>query len=126
MASCAGDSDDVRSRAEPTIAIEARFAEDLGRIRSAKLLRETPAARLTVPSAALTTEGGGDVALDPKDPQKLKALQGLFVLDLQLNEDEPAGLIGSRVYVRFDHGTEPLIFRAAREFRQVFLSKFGV
>ncbi len=113
----------VRSR---TIAIEARFAEDLGRIRRAKILRETPAARVTVPSAALTTEGGGDVILDPKDPQKLKALQGLFVLDLQLNGGEPAYLVGGRVYVRFDHGAEPLIFRAAREFRQVFLSTFGV
>lgn len=113
----------VRSR---TKNVEVRFAEELGVVRAARILRETPAARQSVPSSALTTEGGGEIAVDPRDPQKLKALQALFVLDLQIIEERSSGLIGGRVHVRFDHGSEPLIWRAGREFRQVFLSRFGV
>lgn len=113
----------VRTRRGP---VEVRFAEAIDRIRPARILRETPAAQSTVPAAALTTEGGGEIALDPKDPSRMKALQSLFVVDLAITDDLPIDLIGGRVYVRFDHGEEPLAYRMAREFRQVFLSRFGV
>lgn len=113
----------VRSRTEK---VEVRFAEAPGLVRSARILRETPAARLAVPSSALTTDGGGDIPVDPKDPQRLKTLQALFILDLQLVEDHASQLIGGRAYVRFDHGVEPPVWRFGRELRQVFLSRFGV
>jgi putative peptide zinc metalloprotease protein len=113
----------VRSRTEK---VEVRFAEAPDMVRSARIVRETPAARLSVPSSALTTDGGGDIPVDPKDPQRLKTLQALFILDLQLVGEHASQLIGGRAYVRFDHGVEPPVWRFGRELRQVFLSRFGV
>jgi putative peptide zinc metalloprotease protein len=34
--------------------------------------------------------------------------------------------VGGRVYVRFDHGWEPLIWRWYRNVRQLFLRRFSV
>jgi len=34
--------------------------------------------------------------------------------------------IGERVYVRFDHGSEPVALRTYRAIRRLFLSQIGV
>jgi len=107
-------------------AIEVRFAGDLGDIRPAAILREAPAAQMNVPSATLTTEGGGEILIDPRDPNKSRALEGLFFVDLRLTDGKPVDRLGERVFVRFDHGSEPIAFRLLRTLRQVFLSRFGL
>lgn len=113
----------VQSR---TRAVEVRLAERLAETRPATLKRQVPGASERLPSAALGSEGGGTVASDPRDPQGLSAVQRVFQVDLELAPVSGLVNIGGRVYVRFDHGREPLAMQWYRELRQIFLARFNV
>lgn len=109
-----------------TTGVEAHVTEDLARPIPAHILREVPAAQQDVPSLALTTQGGGSVALDPSKTQKPQALFSLFQLDIGLLDPVRMQTEGSRVYVRFLHGDEPVAWRMLRSVRQFFLGQFRV
>jgi putative peptide zinc metalloprotease protein len=64
--------------------------------------------------------------VDPTDEDGLRTLESVFQFDLSLAEPMPPREIGARVYVRFDHGTEPLAARAYRAFKRAFLRQIGV
>jgi putative peptide zinc metalloprotease protein len=117
------DIDLVRQR---THGVEVRLAERLAEPIPAVIWREVPAAMQQVPSLALSSQGGGAIATDPRDSEGVKTLQRLFQLDLQLPSNTGVINIGGRVYVRFDHGREPLVQRWYRHVRRLFLSKFYV
>jgi putative peptide zinc metalloprotease protein len=117
------DVDLVRQR---TGKVDAYFAENLDRPVPARIRREVPAAQSDVPSLALTTQGGGPIVLDPAHTQKPQALFSMFQFDVELLEPVPPRMAGARVYVRFDHGNEPLAFRMLRGMRQLFLGQFRV
>ncbi|MEE9493835.1 MAG: biotin/lipoyl-binding protein [Gammaproteobacteria bacterium] len=116
-------ADRVRSS---TQAIELRPIEDISRVITAQIKRERPAASNRLPSKALGTRGGGDIAVDPADMDGLKTAQSIFQFDLVLPEDANLSYSGSRVYVRFDHGTQPLGIQWYRSLRQLFLRQFSV
>jgi putative peptide zinc metalloprotease protein len=118
-----GEIDLVRWRSS---RVQVRFAEQLDTVRPAVVRSETPAATDQLPSLVLSTMGGGSVALDPGDPAGMRSMQRVFQLDLGLDEPLPRPRVGSRVYVRFDHGHEPLAGRIHRTLRQLFLRVFGV
>ena len=109
-----------------TRSVAVRRAEDLGRTVEAHIIREVPRADTALPSPALGTAGGGDVVLNPRSAERPQALESLFHFELALSELPEQTFIGSRVYVRFDHGSQPLAVRLARTVRQVFLSQFGI
>ncbi|HWA12947.1 MAG TPA: PqqD family peptide modification chaperone [Burkholderiales bacterium] len=115
------DIDLVRSR---TRAIEVRLTEDVGVVLPARVRREVPAATAELPNLALAMDGGGKVALDPREKTP-RALQKFFDFELSLPVRENVH-IGSRIYVRFDHGSEPLAFQWYRSLRQVFLKQLNV
>jgi putative peptide zinc metalloprotease protein len=71
----------------------------------------------------LTLEGGGSQVADRRDPSHPKALNALFQFDLEL-PPEASTAIGAHVWVRFDHGFEPLGLQWWRRVRQLLLSKF--
>jgi putative peptide zinc metalloprotease protein len=50
----------------------------------------------------------------------------MFQFDLQLDEPELFSAFGQRVYVRFEHGHEPLAVQAYRAVRLLFLSRFSL
>ena len=56
----------------------------------------------------------------------MKAVQKLFQFDLELPSSASIVNVGGRVYVRFDHGWEPLVYRWYRHLRQLFLARFYV
>ena len=64
--------------------------------------------------------------MDPRDPQNLKALEKILQLELRLKTPISVSAMGGRVYVRFDHGAEPLAWRLYRNVRQLFLGRFHV
>jgi putative peptide zinc metalloprotease protein len=109
-----------------TTRVEARVVEDIDRPIAARILREVPAAQQDVPSLALTTRGGGSIALDPSKTQRPQALFSLFQLDVELLDPLRMITQGSRVYVRFIHGNEPIAWRMLRGIRQFFLGQFHV
>ncbi|MFC5301382.1 HlyD family efflux transporter periplasmic adaptor subunit [Azospira restricta] len=117
------DIDLVRNRyREATL----RLAETVGMAHPARLVRVTPGGTNDLPTAALGVAGGGAIPTAPDDREGVKALERIFLLDLQLAPDILPAAFGERVFVRFEHGYEPLGLQGLRRLRQLFLSRFGV
>ena len=88
--------------------VEVRFAERLGKIVPARVVREKPAGSTALPSRALGAAGGGDIAVRMTNDDGLTASEKVFQVDLGLPENIEIAGLGERAYVRFDHGAEPL------------------
>ena len=112
--------------AHRTRSVEIRSADRVARPIQASIQREVPAATDELPSMTLSLQGGGKIGLDPSKPGDAKAIEKLFVLDLELPEGEQANYLGGRVYVRFEHAAEPLASQWYRDIRRAFLKKFNV
>ena len=116
------DVDLVRARTE---RVEVKLAGRVADTYAATLRREVPAASARLPNAALAISGGGVVATDPRQPDAPTALARWFEFELDLPAERSRAL-GERVYVRFEHGWEPLAWRMFRSVRQVFMKRFVV
>lgn len=117
------DADLVRS---DTSGVSIRFVGDTSKTYSAEIVREIPALTATLPNSALSTVGGGQIALDPRDANQRRVLAKLLHIDVRPTEPRALTSIGGRVYVRFFHGVEPVAARLFRSLRQVFLKTFQV
>jgi putative peptide zinc metalloprotease protein len=117
------DVDFVRQQ---THGVSVRFPENIAKTVPAVLGREVPAATDQLPGRALSQEGGGEIAIDPRDIRGVKAFQKMFLFDIDLPSHEGLYNVGGRVYVRFDHGREPLFWRWYRGVRQLLLRRFNV
>jgi putative peptide zinc metalloprotease protein len=107
-------------------AVEIRLVNQLSQIIPAKITRIAPKATNYLPSAALASTGGGKIAVIANHPDEPKAREKVFHVDLEFPAQQQALPIGARVYVRFDHGSEPLATQWYRSIRQVFLRQFSV
>jgi putative peptide zinc metalloprotease protein len=105
---------------------EVRLADDVAVVYPAHVVREVPAARDQLPSAALSSQGGGAIAADPRDPQGARALASSFQVDLELPADVTSASYGGRAYVRFTYPPEPLAAQWYRRLRQAFLQRFNI
>jgi putative peptide zinc metalloprotease protein len=117
------DIDPVRRN---VLKIEVRAADDIGHVLPASILREVPSATAEIPHLALSTVGGGPVLMDPSKPDHPKPLETLFQFDLRVAGGIDKSRLGGRVYVRFEHPPEPIVFRIARAVRQLFLRQLNV
>lgn len=117
------DIDLVRTR---DAGVEIRLAERVEDCYRAGVARLVPSAVSELPHAALGSEGGGVVPVDPTDAEGMRTVQRVFQVDLSVPGE--AGLIhvGERVHVRFSHGWSPLSDQWYRQVRQLFLSRFTV
>lgn len=113
----------VRGRTE---SIQIRLAERLPSVYRAMILREVPAANNELPSPALGLAGGGTIPVDPNKEQEARAYEPVFHVELNVPELDDSRYIGERVYIRFNHGGEPLLWQWHRLARQLFLRRFGV
>ncbi len=104
--------------------VALRPASDPARLLPARIERIAPRLEESVPSLALTTQGGGAVWLDPTEGGRGRTIGKYLQLDLA---PDGAALprIGERVHVRFAHDAEPLASRLYTAVRQVFLRHFG-
>jgi putative peptide zinc metalloprotease protein len=116
------DVDQVRQHAS---RVEVRLAESVTRAIPARILREVPAASRELPSPALSIQGGGEFVLDPREPSELRAIENLFQFEIGM-PGIPQDRIGERVFVRFEHPSEPLWIRVYRSIRRLLLSRFEV
>ena len=107
--------------------VSVRLAGSPGLGRAAVLARDSGGAVPQLPSAALSQRHGGEVATDPKDPQDLRPVQPVVVLDVQLLVPADAGdaRLGERAWVRFDAGYAPLLLQWGRSVRQQVLRRFN-
>lgn len=115
-------ADLVRQRLD---GILIRFADELTPVFPAELVNEVPSLTNSLPSMALSTMGGGTIVVDPSETQRMKVLDNLLHIELTVNTTLH-NRIGGRVYIRFNHGTEPLAPRIYRSVRQIFLKTFNV
>jgi putative peptide zinc metalloprotease protein len=111
----------VQSRTE---TISVRLSENLAETVPARVIRAVPGASEQLPARALGTSGGGQIAMDPRDAEGLKAAQKVFQLDLEIPSHSKLVNLGGRCYIRFDHGWTPLAMQFYFQLRQLFLSRF--
>jgi putative peptide zinc metalloprotease protein len=117
---------DVALVRDHTRRVDARLSSDLDRVHGAAIARAVPGGTNRLPSAALGTAGGGGFAVDGQDKQGTKLLQNVFEFDVSLPSEAGVVHAGQRVYVRFDHGAEPLALRWSRSLRRLLLSRWSV
>ena len=113
----------VRTR---TRGVEVMLAEWGAAPVPAQVRREVPGASRQLPSPALGTLGGGEFAVDPRDNQGVTAIDRVFQVELVLPPEVRSPYLGARVFVRFNHGFEPLGVQAYRAVRRLFLRQFDV
>ena len=117
------DVDLIRNR---TRRVEVRLVERIGEVIPAVVKRTTPGASERLPSTSLGSSGGGKIATDPRDPQGTKTLEKVFSVDVELSQPAGPVNVNGRVYVKFDHGFEPLSVQGYRSLRRLFLRWFNV
>jgi len=118
--------DDISQVRERTRSVEVMLASWGADPVPAQVRREVPGASRELPTAALGSAGGGPFAVDPRDRQGVTALGRVFQLELALPEEMRSSYLGARVFVRFDHGYEPVGFQVYRALRQLLLRHFDV
>jgi putative peptide zinc metalloprotease protein len=113
-----------------TESVTVRTSDRVDQELPARISREVPQASQNLPSAALSFEGGGDIATNPNasmdESRQLSAFQSWFQFDIEIDRAEDDLGLGERVHARFFHGTEPLGVQIYRTVRQTFLSQFNV
>lgn len=118
---------DIELVRDDTHGVDLRFASrPMKVLHVAQVSREVPTATRELPSVALSSFGGGPIAVDPGDDQHLKALEMVFQVDVRLPPAAHPYRIGERVYVRFQHSDRTLAWRLARTLRQLFLRRFDI
>jgi len=118
--------DDIGQIQKQLDNVKIRLINQPDKIFTATIKRLTPEATNLLPSAALSTLNGGQVKTDPSDAEQLRSQQKVFHIDLEYNPQTQSAEIGQRVFVRFEHGTEPLAQQWYRRIRQTFLRQFDV
>jgi putative peptide zinc metalloprotease protein len=97
----------------------------------ASINRIMPKINHQLPNAALGTNGGGNLSIDPMDSTGLKAIEKIQQIEIVINSSNEIGIditpyIGKRIYVRLDHGTSPLVQQWYKSMQQLFLRRFSV
>jgi putative peptide zinc metalloprotease protein len=106
--------------------VSVRPAHRVATTTPTQITRVTPGGTQDLPSAALSQDGGGQIAVDPREKEGLKSLQRLFIMELEVPSSIAQDVrIGERVYVRFEHFSEPLFVQIYRRIRQSFLTYFA-
>ncbi|MFT5656428.1 MAG: putative peptide zinc metalloprotease protein [Arenicella sp.] len=115
---------------QKTTNVSVRVVDNLSKEISALVSREVPTASQDIPSAALSFEGGGVIAVNPGKTSAggtgPVAFDSWFQVDLKIDLNEDQVGLGERVYARFRHGNEMLGVQIYRSVRQTFLNKFGI
>ena len=116
--------DDVTRLQQRPGPVEVRFADRPAHSWPAHQMGQVPAASRELPSALLGERAGGPFATDPADAQARRTLEPVFSVDLAV-PSRSALLPGTRVWARFDHGSEALAWQWLRQLRQLFIGRLG-
>jgi putative peptide zinc metalloprotease protein len=109
-----------------TDRVRVRMVDQPATIVIGRIVRAVPSGDALLPSKALSLEGGGEIATDPRETKGARAMQRMFQFDVALDLPDPVNHFGQRVYVRFEHDDEPLSVQLYRSVRLLFLSRFSV
>ncbi len=103
------------------------FAGDVQRVVPARVTAIVAGTQEQLPSAILTTNGGGTITPDPSDPKGLTPQVRQFEVDVRVaNPTDPTNgaqlYPGQTAYVRFRVQKQPLIYTWTRKFLQLLQS----
>lgn len=107
-------------------AVDARLSQDLYRPLTGQVIRQVPGGDDQLISAALGSNGGGAIPVDPAQADGTQSLQRVFDLEIALDQPSPTSVFGDRASVRFDLGWAPLGWQWFLRIRQLFLSQLNV
>ena len=114
--------DAVRIR-EGVTGVRVHLGAAGGRWYPARLRAQIPQAIDRLPSAVLGSQGGGDIPVDSRDPERLRTLERVFAFDLVVTDPLAGRFVGRRVQVRFEHPAVPLIPRLYEVLRRMVLQR---
>jgi putative peptide zinc metalloprotease protein len=118
--------DDIGLVRKGIIDIKVRLSNEPNHQYDAIVIRQAPEASNKLPSPALATIGGGKIQVDPNNKEELITLQKTFWVDLKFTPNDKNIPIGTRVFVRINHGGEAVSTQWYRRIRQAFLRHFNV
>lgn len=101
--------------------VQVRLADYPSKIMDASIIRQTPAGSNSLPSRALGAIGGGGIAVVGSDKNGTTTAEKIFQIDLGLPVNSHASGLGTRVFVRINHGREVLARQWLRSIRQILL-----
>ncbi len=105
-------------------SVEFMLAGDMQTSYKSKIIAQTPQATTHIPSQVLALDGGGTLLTDSSNTNEKKLLTPMFQIDLSLPETLKIDKIGSRVYIRLNHGDLTLYEQSSLYFNQLFLKHF--
>jgi putative peptide zinc metalloprotease protein len=103
---------------------EVMVSDERGEVRQARLVRQAPAALERLPTVALGATQGGPVQTDPADPDGLKPLRPVFVIELDV-PDRGLARVGARAQVKLSLPAQSLADQLVFRFRQLLLRQFA-
>ena len=106
--------------------VEVRFVSAAHTAHPTSVIRHLPAATMRLPSAALGTAGGGNLAVDGTDEEGTQLEHEVFLVDVAVPQDVTPERIGERVHVLFSHGSEVIAQQWSRSLRLLLLRQFNV
>ena len=118
--------DNIGQLGHSVLDINVKLVNDLSRNYKASIIRQAPEASNQLPSAALTTTGGGQFITDPNQKDDRVTLDSVFLIDLSFDSKPGNAPLGTRARIRFRHASEPLATQWYRRIRQAFLRQFNV
>lgn len=107
-------------------SVEVRLADKINTPVQATVIRQTPSGSHVLPSRALGAAGGGDIAVVRNDEAGTTTADKVFQIDLSLPEGIDVSGLGTRAFVRINHGREILANQWLRSIRQLFLNKLPI
>ncbi len=123
-ASITQDDAEVLFKEDPQ-KTEVRFTGDVvGRFNKGEPLKAgrielIGAAQDKVPSAALTHAGGGEIAVNPRDPNGVKPQVDQFEVRIHLENPNEVYLPGQVAHVKINLSNKPLLWQWMRRFWQI-------
>ncbi len=106
--------------------VEVRLVDRPDVTLDGRVVRVVPGGEEFLPSRALSIEGGGTIATDPRESRGAKAMQRMFQVDVAVGDPDLIKYFGQRAFVRFERPDATLIEQFYQRIRQMFLSKFEV
>lgn len=118
--------DDIGLVRGNTRAVKVMSVEPGGLQYDAWIERAVPAASAQLPSMALSTLGGGDVAVVANENGGFNSLKDQFHFVIGVAMPPSEYRVGQKLHVKFVHDSEPIGYQAIRRLRQMFLSRLNV
>jgi len=95
---------------ENTVSVSVMSAATNAGPQSGRILQMAEGGTFALPDPVFGSAAGGEIPTDPSDPNGLRALERVFIMDVSFDAVDAASSLmpGAGVYVRFSHDPTPV------------------